>query len=107
AGVLAFSVSARTREFGVRLAVGASPAHLLARVLAEGVFIAAIGIAAGAAGGYALSRVAVGFFRRAQPPGALPVAGAAAVLISAAVVASMTPAARAARVDVVQALRSE
>ncbi len=50
AGVLAFSVSARTREFGVRLAVGASPAHLLARVLAEGVFIAAIGIVAGRSG---------------------------------------------------------
>jgi putative ABC transport system permease protein len=107
AGVLAFSVSARTREFGVRLAVGASPAHLLARVLAEGVFIAAIGIAAGAAGGYALSRLAVRFVGTAQLPGALPVTGAAAVLIAAAVVASMTPAARASRVDVVQALRSE
>jgi putative ABC transport system permease protein len=107
AGVLAFSVSARTREFGVRLAVGASPAHLLARVLAEGVFIAALGIAAGAAGGYTLSRVAVRFVENTQLPGALPVAGAAAVLIAAAVVASLTPAARASRVDVLQALRSE
>ena len=58
AGVLAFSVSARTREFGVRLAVGSAPRHLLARVLREGVVIAAIGIAAGAAGGYVLARVA-------------------------------------------------
>jgi hypothetical protein len=107
AGVLAFSVSARTREFGVRLAVGASPAHLLARVLAEGVFIAALGIAAGAAGGYALSRLAVRFVENTRLPGGLPVAGAAAVLIAAAVVASLTPAARASRVDVVQALRSE
>jgi putative ABC transport system permease protein len=107
AGVLAFSVSARTREFGVRLAVGASPAHLLARVLAEGLFIASVGIAAGAAGGYALSRVAVRFVETAQLPGVVPVAGASAVLIVAAVVASMTPAARASRVDVVQALRSE
>ena len=56
AGVLAFSVSARTREFGVRLAVGSAPRHLLARVLSEGVVIAAIGIAAGAAGGYVLAR---------------------------------------------------
>jgi predicted permease len=107
AGVLAFSVSARTREFGVRLAVGASPAHLLARVLAEGIFIAATGIAAGAAGGYALSRLAVRLVENTQLPGGPPVVGAAAVLIAAAVVASLTPAARASRVDVVQALRSE
>jgi hypothetical protein len=107
AGVLAFSVSARTREFGVRLAVGASPAHLVARVVAEGVFIATIGIAAGASGGYALSRLAVRFVETTKLPGVLPVLGAAAVLVAAAVVASMTPAARASRVDVVQALRSE
>jgi predicted permease len=107
AGVLAFSVSARTREFGVRLAVGAAPRHLLARVLSEGVVIAAIGIAAGAAGGYALAKMAVGFFDQVQLPGVFPVAGAAAVLIGAAVVASLMPATRASRVDVLQALRSE
>jgi putative ABC transport system permease protein len=107
AGVLAFSVSARTREFGVRLAVGAAPRHLLARVLSEGVVIAAIGIAAGAAGGYALAYVAARLFGHVQLPGPLPVIGAMAVLISAAVVASLMPAARASRVDVMQALRSE
>jgi len=107
AGVLAFSVSARTREFGVRLAVGSSPRHLLARVLGEGALIAAIGIAAGAAGGYALAHVAARFFATVQLPGALPVMGAAAVLIGAAIVASLMPAARASRVDVLQALRSE
>ncbi|HWF86857.1 MAG TPA: FtsX-like permease family protein [Vicinamibacterales bacterium] len=107
AGVLAFSVSARTREFGVRLAVGSAPRQLLARVLWEGVLIAAIGIAGGAVGGYALARVAARFFEHVPLPGALPVIGAAAVLISAAVVASLMPAARAARVDVLQALRSE
>jgi ABC-type antimicrobial peptide transport system permease subunit len=51
--------------------------------------------------------VASRFFVNAQVPGALPVIGAAAVLIAAAVVASLMPAARASRVDVVQALRSE
>ena len=80
AGVLAFSVSARTREFGVRLAVGSAPRHLLVRVLSEGVLIAAIGIAAGAVGGYALARVAAGYLENVQLPGALPVVGAAAVL---------------------------
>jgi ABC-type antimicrobial peptide transport system permease subunit len=107
AGVLAFSVSARTREFGIRLAVGSAPRSLLARVLAEGVLIAAIGIASGAAGGFALARVASRFFGHVELPGAVPVIGAAAVLIGAAVVASLMPAARAARVDVLQALRSE
>ena len=107
AGVLAFSVSARTREFGVRLAIGSTPRHLLARVLSEGALIAAIGIVAGAAGGYALGRVAASYLENMQLPGVLPSLGAAAVLIGAAVVASLMPAARASRVDVLQALRSE
>jgi putative ABC transport system permease protein len=107
AGVLAFSVSARTREFGVRLAIGSAPRQLLARVLSEGVQIAAAGVAAGAAGGYALARLAAGFFGGVQMPSVLAVTGAAAVLIAAAVIASLMPAARASRVDVLQALRSE
>jgi predicted permease len=107
AGVLAFSVSARTREFGVRLAVGSTPWELRAGVLWDGVRTAAIGIAAGAAGGYALARLAGGFFENVQLPGALPVIGAAIVLIGAATGASLMPAARASRVDVLQALRSE
>jgi putative ABC transport system permease protein len=107
AGVLAFSVSARTREFGVRLAIGSAPRHILGRVLADGLVIAAIGIAAGAAGGFALARVAARLFGAVQLPGALPLAGAAAVMIGAALVASLMPAARASRVDVLQALRSE
>jgi putative ABC transport system permease protein len=107
AGVLAFSVSARTREFGIRLAVGSAPQQLLVRVLSEGVVIAAIGIAAGAAGGYALTRVATRFVATVQLPGAVPVVGAAAVLVGAAILASLMPAARASRVDVLQALRSE
>ncbi|HET9262608.1 MAG TPA: ADOP family duplicated permease [Vicinamibacterales bacterium] len=107
AGVLAFSVSARMREFGIRLAVGSTPQDLRTGVLWDGLRIAAIGIAAGAAGGYALVRVAEGFFGNVQRPGALPVIGAAVVLIGAAIVASLVPATRAARVDVLQALRSE
>ncbi len=107
AGVLAFSVSARTREFGVRLAVGAAPRRLLARVLSEGVAIATIGVGAGAAGGYGLARVAASVIPHAELPGAVPVIGAAAVLIGAAAVASLMPAARASRVDVLQVLRSE
>jgi ABC-type antimicrobial peptide transport system permease subunit len=107
AGVLAFSVSARTREFGVRLAIGSAPRHLLTRVLSEGVLIAAIGIGAGAAGGFALARISARLFDHVQLPGAMPIVGAALVLIGAAAAASLMPAARASRVDVMQALRAE
>lgn len=107
AGVLAFSVSARTREFGVRLAIGSAPRHLLLGVLGEGTAIVAIGIAAGAAGGYAFAAIAARYLGDVNVPGALPLLAAAAVLIGAAVLASLIPAARASRVDVLQALRSE
>jgi len=106
-GVLAFSVSARTHEFGVRLAVGSSPRHLLMRVLLEGALIVTVGIAAGAAGGYAFAGLAASYLGNVRLPGALPILGAAAVLVGAALVASLMPAARASRVDVLQALRSE
>ncbi len=107
AGVLAFSVSARTREFGIRLAVGSAPRRLLARVLSEGVLIAAIGIATGAGCGYVLAELAGRFFEHVELPGILPLAFAATLLMAAAVLASLMPAARASRVDVLQALRSE
>jgi putative ABC transport system permease protein len=107
AGVLAFSVSARTREFGVRLAIGSAPRHLLTGVLSEGMVIAGIGIAAGAVGGYALTRVTAAFVGRVPLPGVLPIIGAATVLVGAAIAASLIPAARASRVDILQALRSE
>ncbi len=107
AGVLMFSVSARVREFGIRLAVGSAPRQLLARVLSEGLAIASIGIAAGAVAGYVLVQIAAKFFGSVQLPGVLPLVGAAAVLVTAAVVASLMPAARASHVDVLHALRSE
>jgi|SoiMethySBSTD1v2_1073268.scaffolds.fasta_scaffold03012_15 putative ABC transport system permease protein len=107
AGVLAFSVSARTREFGIRLAVGSRPRDLLSAVVREGAVMAVAGVAVGALGGLALARVARSYLNDLQMPGALPVLGASLVLLAAAVVASALPAARAARVDVMQALRSE
>ncbi|MGE5833689.1 MAG: ADOP family duplicated permease [Acidobacteriota bacterium] len=107
AGVLAFSVSARMHEFGVRLAIGLAPRQLLMLVLREGVLIVMVGITAGTAAGYASAGVAAQYVESIQRPGALPLVAAAAVLVGAAVVASLMPAARAARVDVLQALRSE
>jgi len=107
AGVLAFSVSARMREFGVRLAIGSTPSNLLTRILGEGAVIAGAGIVAGVIGGLALLQFAGGFFGNIKVPGAMPLAGAAVVLIAAAVIASLMPATRASRVDVMEALRSE
>jgi putative ABC transport system permease protein len=107
AGVLAFSVSARTREFGIRLALGSQPENLLRGVVAEGAVIAAAGVLAGAAFGFVAARLAGSYFVDIKMPGALPVIVSAFVLLGAAVVASMLPAVRAARVDVIQALRSE
>ncbi len=107
AGVLAFSVSGRTREFGIRLAIGCQPRHLLAGVIAEGALMAIAGVVAGAAGGYALVRLAGSYFTDIQIPGAVPLVASSIVLLAAAVIASALPAARAAGVDVMQALRSE
>jgi predicted permease len=107
AGVLAFSVSARTREFGIRLAIGSAPHHLLTRVLGEGAVIAGAGIVAGAVGGVVLARVAAGYLQDTRLPGAATIAAAALILVAAAVIASLIPAARASRIDVIQALRSE
>jgi len=107
AGVLAFSVSTRTREFGIRLALGAQPNNLLRGVVAEGVVMAAVGVLAGAAFGLVVARVAGSYFGDLKMPGAGPVIVSALVLMGSAVVASMLPAARAARVDLIQALRWE
>lgn len=110
AGVLAFSVSARTREFGIRLAMGAQPRHLLTGVIVQGALMAAAGVIAGAAGGIALLRLGGSYFpelRNVELPAVWLVGASAAVLLTAAVVASMVPAARAARVDAIQALRAD
>jgi predicted permease len=107
AGVLAFSVSGRTREFGIRMALGAQPRSILTKVLLEGFVIASIGVAAGFLVGFALERAVGKYLAEVQTPGAMPLIASAAVILAAAVIASALPAARAARVDAVQALRAE
>jgi predicted permease len=107
AGVLAFSVSGRTREFGIRMALGALPRNILTIVLAEGLAMAGIGVAAGVVAGFALSRGIARYVTEIHQPGALAFVASAAVILGAAVIASAVPAARAARVNAVEALRSE
>jgi ABC-type antimicrobial peptide transport system permease subunit len=107
AGVLAFSVSGRIREFGVRLALGSQPWRLLAGVVKEGLIMAGIGVVSGALGGFALARLAGSYFPDMRMPDAAPVVASVLVLLAAAVIASALPAARAARVDAMQALRAD
>jgi len=107
AAVLTFSVISRTREFGIRLALGSKPKDLLRGVIAEGAIMAAAGVVFGAAFGFVAARLAGKYFLEVKMPGALPVTLSAIVLMAVAVIASMLPAARAAKVDIMQALRSE
>jgi predicted permease len=107
AGVLAFSVSARTREFGIRLAMGSAPRNLLTYVLGQGAGIAGAGIVTGVVAGLVLARVASRYIEDLSLPGSMTLLAAALVLVGAAILASLVPAARASRVDVIQALRSE
>jgi ABC-type antimicrobial peptide transport system permease subunit len=107
AGVLAFSVSARTREFGIRLAIGSSPRHLLTQILGEGAVIASVGIVTGIVGAVALARLVGAFVPDVSLPGVLPLLASATILVSAAVLASLMPAARASRVDAIRALRAD
>src|SRR6058998_3371444 len=74
AGVLAFSVSARTREFGIRLAIGSQPRSILAGVVVEGAAMAAIGVVVGGFGGFVAARALASFVQQIQLPGATPIA---------------------------------
>ena len=107
AGVLAFSVSGRTREFGIRMSMGAMPRNILTIVLTEGLAMASLGVGAGVIVGFVLARAIAKYVTDIHQPGPLAFVGSAVVILGAAVIASAVPAARAARVNAVEALRSE
>ena len=107
AGVLATSVSRRTQELGVRLALGARPRTLLAMVLSEGMALAAIGLAVGWSVAWMLARVMRSLLFEVHPRDPLAFAGAAALMGIVAVAASGIPAWRATRVQPISALRRE
>ncbi len=106
-GVLAFSVSGRMREFGIRLAVGSPPKELLMNVLRQGLVMSVVGVGAGLILGWVLNAIAGAYIPGLQPPGAAVLAGATVLLITATIVAAIVPAVRAARTNPVQALRYE
>jgi len=107
AGVLAFSVSGRTREFGIRMALGAQPRNILTDVLLQGLTIAGIGVGAGVVFGIVFAGAIGRYVADVHLPGILTFVASALVILAAAVIASALPAARAARVNAVEALRSE
>ncbi len=107
AGVLAFSVSSRTREFGIRMAMGAQPRDILTDVLLQGLRIAGIGVAAGVLFGIVFASGIGRYVADVHLPGIPTFIASALVILAAAVIASAWPAARAARVNAVEALRSE
>jgi len=104
-GVLAGSVAERTREIGLRSALGATPGDLLRMVLGRGLGLAAVGVVLGLLGALATTRYLQSLLFGVGPTDPLMLGGAAAVLLTVAAVACLVPARRAIRVDPMEALR--
>ena len=106
-GVMSFAVVQRSREIGIRVALGADPREVLRMVLGQALVLAGIGVAAGLLGALALSRAIAGLLFDLSPTDPATLASMAAALALVAVVASYLPARRAMRVDPMVVLRSE
>jgi predicted permease len=107
-GVVAYAVSRRTREIGIRLAIGATPAHILRMVLNQGAVFTAVGLAIGLALAIPIARNVVrNFVVGTNPLGAMVLFGVPALLAAATMAACWIPARRAAKVDPTRALRQE
>jgi putative ABC transport system permease protein len=106
-GVMAYSVSERTREFGVRAALGAEPAQIVTLVLRSGMVVAVLGTLAGLGGALALSGALKSLLFGVGPRDAATFASVPVVLVSVALVASYLPARRASRLAPVEALRAD
>jgi ABC-type antimicrobial peptide transport system permease subunit len=106
-GVIASSVASRTREFGIRVALGATPEQLVRNVVRGAMVLAFFGVAAGCTGGLAGGRLLASLLYGLPVTDLPTLAAAAAVLVLVAIVASWTPARRASRVDPVVALRAQ
>ena len=105
--VIAFTVDSRRQEFGVRLALGATPENLHRLVMRRGVTTASVGIAVGIAGALGLTRFMQSLLFETTPNDPLVYGGVAAVMLIAAVLACWLPARRAAKADPIMALRAE
>jgi ABC-type antimicrobial peptide transport system permease subunit len=106
-GVLSYSVAQRTQEFGVRIALGASPRSILKLVVSEGARLAAVGIAVGSAGALMVTRLVQAILYNVTPTDPISFIGTAFVLAAITVLAGLVPASRATRVDPILALRAD
>lgn len=106
-GVIAYSVSQRTRELGARMALGAQRGDVMSLVLGEGMSVILIGLAIGLAGSVALTRILSSFLVGVTATDPLTFAGVAVLLALVVLAACYTPARRAVRVDPMVALRCE
>jgi len=106
-GVMAYSVSQRTREIGIRMALGAEPSGVLRMVIRRGLLLALSGIAAGLVIALAAAPQIEPLLYHVSPADPISIAGAALFLIVVAVIASLIPALRATRVDPIRALQEE
>ena len=106
-GVIATSVTQRTKEFGLRMALGASRDSVLTMVIRQGLLLVAIGLALGVAGALAAGRVLNAYLYQTAPSDPIIFAGVAAVFILSGVIACLIPARRATTVDPLIALPAE
>jgi len=106
-GVMAYSVSQRTREIGIRMALGADPKGVLRMVMRRGLLLALSGIAAGLVISLAAAPQIAPLLYRVSPADPISIAGAALFLIVVAAIASLIPALRATRIDPILALHEE
>jgi putative ABC transport system permease protein len=106
-GLISYSIVQRTREIGIRLALGAQPGSVLAMVLRDGMRLTAMGLAAGAAIALVATRAMTSLLFGVEPTDPLTFASIAAVLATVAALACYVPGRRAARVDPIVALRHE
>jgi ABC-type antimicrobial peptide transport system permease subunit len=104
-GVTAYSVAQRTQEVGIRRALGAQHSDILRLVIGHGMTITTMGVLAGVAGAFALTRVLREFLFQVSTTDPIVFAGIAALFLFVALVACLIPARRAARVDPMEALR--